>query len=156
MIGRLIRLVLVGAMALLALLSGCKGAGGWAEPMYGMEIPPVHPTVVLTDFSYSPASPIRVGDTLRLEVTTSEPIEHVLVVVQLPSLTDGYVQLQDYGQPPDEVAWDGIWTAELLWTEEMGNPTRGHIEAELHFLGNYTPQFLEGPDLTVLPTEEEQ
>lgn len=155
MIGKLIRLMLAGLTALLALLSGCKGTGGWAEPMYGMEIPPEHPTVVLTDFSYTPASPIRVGDTLTLTVTTSEPVEQALVSVRLPSLTDRYVELADDGQPPDETAGDGIWTAERLWTEEMGNPTRGAIEAELFFLTYYRQQQLWGPDLTVSYGEEE-
>ena len=154
MSGQLVRVALAGATALLALLSGCKSPGGYLTPDYGMPMPPQHPTVVLTDFSYSPVSPIRVGDTLTVKAITSEPIMRAAILVHLPAKVDGDLELRDDGQPPDETAQDSTWTAEIIWTEEMGVVQDGVTWAMLAFQDFYDSQMLMG-SLTVLSSEDD-
>jgi len=152
----LTRIVLTGAMTLLGFLSGCKSGteASYIYDMYGMPPPSEHPTVRLTDFSYTPASPIYIGDTLVLTAVTNEPTTTASMHAYLPATVTKYVELQDDGQPPDETAGDGTWTAELVWTEELGAVEDKNVQAELSFNGRYNSQHIWQP-LTVLTEEEE-
>lgn len=123
------------------------------QPDYGVPSPPSHPTVVLKDFSYTPASPILVGDTLKLTAKTNRPVADAEMYAHLPALTDKAIEMKDDGQAPDAVANDGVWTAEKTWTAEMGTADNGIVFLILGFHGEYDSQTLQR-NLTVLPEEE--
>lgn len=125
----------------------------YAVPAYGVPPPPEHPTVRLTDFSYTPASPIHIGDSLTLTARTNIPIAEAGVVVELPASVVTEVRPADDGKPPDTAAGDGIWTAETTWTAEMGPVDQGAIYAVLIFDDYYANQTLTEP-ITVLPEED--
>lgn len=150
----LFRTVIAAALAFVAVLAGCKSI----EPpraMYGIIPSPEHPTVRLVDFNYTPASPIRVGDTLALTAKTNLPISDAAMHAYLPAAVNPGVELRDDGQPPDLMAGDGIWSAERVWTAEMGEVESGPVWALLEFSEPYRGQELSAPSLTVLPAEEE-
>jgi hypothetical protein len=119
---------------------------------YGVAIPPEHPTVRLTDFSYTPASPIHINDTLTLTAKTNLPIADAQVLVHFPDTVEGPIELTDDGRAPDARAGDGIWMGEKTWTEEMGTADNGSIWVTLDFHGYYDSQMLT-KSLTVLPAE---
>ena len=141
-------------MLLAALAGGHWLPAGCAQAAYGVPPPPDHPTIVLTDFSYTPATPIRVGDTLTLTAVTNQPVSDALVLAYFAVPTGGGIELKDDGQPPDAAAGDGIWTAEQAWTAEMGPVEAGAVEASLLFSADYMWQTRSAPPLTVLEEEE--
>jgi hypothetical protein len=122
---------------------------------YGMPIPH-DPTVVLQDFSYTPASPIRVGDTLRLTAT----LNHTTYAGWLEAVFKHHklaaVQLRDDGTAPDEVDGDGVYTGELTWSAELGDGKDLPVWVELNWDDGFAGQRQEAAPLTILPTEETQ
>jgi hypothetical protein len=125
----------------------------YGVPFYGSVPPREHPTVKLTDFGYTPASPIHIGDKLTLIAQTNTPVADAQVFAELPAAIPAPTQLLDDGQPPDQAAGDGIWTAEKTWTADMGPVNDGYVSVVLGFFGNYASQTLT-ESLTVLPEEE--
>lgn len=125
----------------------------YGVPLYGSVPPREHPTVKLTDFSYTPASPIRIGDTLKLTARTNLPAADAQVFAQLPGNSGGPVELKDDGQAPDVAANDGIWTAEKTWGDELGTADNASIWVMLDFHGLYDDQML-ARTITVLEEEE--
>jgi hypothetical protein len=153
LLGILVRLALSAGLALISLLAGCQ-SGYKITNDYGVPPPPSHPTVELTDFTYTPASPIHIGDTLTLTAVTTLPLADGSMRASLPTTINRNVALNDDGWPPDQTAGDGIWTGEQMWMEDMGTPSDGVIHLVLSTPG-YFDQAKFGPRLTVLPAEEE-
>lgn len=153
MVRAVIRLVLGAGLALCALLAGCQGGQVLITDDYGVPPPPSHPTVKLTDFTYTPASPIHVGDTLTLTAVTTLPLAGGSMSAYLPTTVNSSVHLMDDGQPPDLLAGDGIWAGERVWTEDMGTPTDRSVQLIFSTPG-YFDQATSGPKLTVLPAED--
>jgi len=147
-------LLRLGCMLLAFAGCGHVSPGMYDDLDYGILPPPSHPTVVLTDFSYTPASPIRIGDTLTLTAKTNLPIADAQVLVHFPDTLEGPLELTDDGRPPDALAGDGIWTGEQTWTEEMGTTDNGSVWVMLDFHGYYQSQMLTR-SMTVLPEEGE-
>lgn len=152
------------ALGMLAALTGCSPPV--ITPLYGP--PPVEhdPSIEFADFSYQPASPIRIGDTLQFRATTSKPFSgyegEIRVVIgdeQLAPLIGSdaptvNVLLNDHGLEADEVEGDGVWTGELVWLAEYGPQQDLPVEAHLHWLDGYVTAPVLGAPLTVLPAED--
>jgi hypothetical protein len=131
------------------------------QPAYGITPPPHDSSVVLQDFSYTPASPIHGGDTLLLTAQLNKPTEAAYLDVNIgtpahpvtgyPTLT---IYLRDDGVAPDATALDGVWSAELPWAGMPAPLADLPVTAELHWQDGYPGQHLDGPALSVLPEEE--
>jgi len=155
----------------LAFLAGCGfpwwglGGGGPAYgvsyPMYGMEPtpgPPHDSTVVLEDFSYTPASPIHVGDSLRFTATANHTTDtgYVVAIVDEGQYDYHAAEMRDDGQAPDDVAGDGVWRGELAWLPEFGTCSKALVTVYLHWYDYTEGLSLLAPKLTVLPEEAGQ
>jgi hypothetical protein len=144
------KLVLRLLMVLAALLSGGAfvNCGAYGAPS------PHDSTVVLQDFSYTPASPIHVGDTLRLTAR----LNHSTYAGNLQAVFKHHklaaVQLRDDGYGPDETASDGEYTGELEWGAQLGSGIDLPVWVELNWEDGWEGQRLSAPDLTILPGEE--
>jgi hypothetical protein len=135
-------------------LSGC-GCAVVVTACYGTPGPPQphDPTVLLQDFSYTPASPIHVGETLIMQATLNKPMYTgwMQAVVKKPELAAAY--LNDRGEAPDVTAGDGVYTGELEWTAALGTGVGLPVYAE-QWADDTAGQRRDGPALTVLPQEE--
>lgn len=147
------RCLLGFGVAACALLSGCKGGLGGITEDYGVPPPQSHPTVVMTDFSYSPSAPVRAGDTLTLTATTNRPIADASISASARPAS-GKVVLRDDGQPPDAVASDGLWTAEYTWPADAEPTTEACFFIQLEFDEYYMWQTLYSEKFEILPAEE--
>lgn len=141
------RLAAAGVLLMLAWIAGCHMPGGQAD--YGVQAPPHDPTVELIDFSYTPASPIHVGDTLTFTATLNHHSVSSDLVVRLGEPPVDMVPLNDTGYPPDVTANDGVYTGNLIWTPELG-PASGML-ITLQMLWFDGPPYMErtAPPLTV-------
>ena len=139
----------------LAGAAGCTGvpAYGVVYPMYGPAVPPHDPSVVLQDFTYTPASPIHVGDQLTLQAHLNKPTEaaSLRAIVKKETLATCY--LNDAGMPPDLTEGDGVYTGALVWTRELGTGKGLPVWVELSWMDGAPGQTLDGPPLTILPEE---
>lgn len=152
--GIIYRCLLGFGVAVCALLAGCKGGLGRVADEYGPPPPQSHPTVVLTDFSYSPSVPIHAGDTLTLTATTNLPVTGAGMKAEvLPG--GGWVPLRDDGQSPDSTAQDGIWTALYTLPATMQPTMDAFFFAVLDFDDFYWQQTRTTAKFEVLPAEEE-
>jgi len=156
---RLRRLALRIMLAGLAWLAGC----GWDEtgggqPVYGpMPVPlPHEPDVTITDFSYAPASPIHVGDTVTFTTTLNRHTDTGHVGVTVKRLIVAATYCNDIGDEADAVAGDGVYTGQITWEATMGTGSGLPVFATLRWDDGAPGQTLAGPPLTVLPAEEEQ
>jgi hypothetical protein len=149
--GRLVRLVFRGFLFLTALLAGCNKPVGQCD--YGIVMPAMPPTIVLTDLTYQPPGPIRVGDNLTLLATTSQPDSGARVSVHAWPV-DEEIVLQDDGKPPDSLALDGIWTAPYTWPLDAEPTGNAYFRAHLELDDTYRPQSTSTPYFEVLPTED--
>jgi hypothetical protein len=151
----------LSVLSLLAVLTGCSPPV--IAPLYG-PAPVVHdPTVAVTDFSYEPASPIQVGDTLRFTATTNRPFSgwegeiRVLIgskptsPLNEPESFAVEVQLNDYGLEADQVGSDGLWTGELTWAVDYGSRQDLPVAAHLEWADGYVAAPVLAAPLTVLP-----
>ena len=152
LVKRMLRGLLLVGTVLIGIACNSPFPFGYGEAAYGAPVPPSHPTVVLTDFSYTPASPIRIGDTLTFTARTNVPTTQAEVFANLPTEVSSSVTLRDDGKFPDETAGDGIWMAQTGWTAEMGPVEDGWIYMILGFEGDYANQTLTEL-LTVLEAE---
>jgi hypothetical protein len=150
------RVIVRSATLAAALLSGtlftaCPLYGPVA--MYGPPPVPHEPDVKITDFSYTPASPIRSGDTLTFRATLSRHTDAgwISVAVRKPELIR--IGCNDAGFPPDETAGDGVYTGALLWDGALGTGEGLGVYAELRWNDGAPGQILGGPPLTILPEE---
>lgn len=137
-----------------ALLSGISSTG-CDRMMYGMPPPDHERDVTITDFSYSPASPIHVGDTLTFRATLTRPTAagFVCAVVSIPEAVR--VRCNDEGLPPDEVAGDSVYSGALVWDSALGTGSEQLVYAEIKWYdGTWWPPRSAAP-LTVLPAEVE-
>ena len=121
--GRLLRLGRMPrrwALTLLALLGG--SAAGCSCPAYGTPFtpPPHDPTVQLIDFSYSPPSPIHLGDSLTLTARLNHYAEGCELDARYGDPIVYLAPLYDDGYPPDATARDGVYTGMLVWTPQLG------------------------------------
>jgi hypothetical protein len=137
-----------------ALLLGLSGGtfvncAAYGEPY----IPPHDPTVVLQDFSYTPASPIHVGDTLRLTATLNHSTDAGWLQAVVKHHKLAAVDLRDNGIPPDETDGDGVYSGELTWGPELGDGKGLRVFGELTWLDGFEGQTLEAPLLTILQAE---
>jgi len=147
------------ASAILLGLSGsvfvnCGGAYG--SPVPPDPPPPHDPSVVLLDFSYTPASPIHMGDALHLTATLNKPTAAGIVFVDIGDPWRITLFLNDYGASGDAVAGDGVCSAYYEWDAWGGTGSDLPVVAELSWLDHTPGQTLDGPPLTVLPAEEGQ
>ena len=144
-------------MRLAGLLSGC-GCAVAVTACYGVpSLPPPHdPTVVLLDFSYTPASPIHVGDTLTLRATLNKHMHAGWMQAVFKNFKFASVDLLDDGVAPDDLAEDGVYSGSMSWEPELGNGKGLRVFAELQWFDDYEGQQLDAPPLTILPAEEGQ
>ena len=119
--------VLLLSTGLCAILAGCFGGGRTEllygpQPLYGAAPPPHEPGVVLTDFSYTPATGVQAGDTLTYTVTVNKTFNTSAGQVRVQLGTDTqpvagvtsrtlFAWPTDDGVAPDVTAGDGIFTA---------------------------------------------
>ncbi|MBN2081611.1 hypothetical protein JW859_05305 [bacterium] len=151
------RLLSLANILLLTLAGACHSSGTCAGVVadYGVFPPRTHPTVEFTSFSYTPASPIHIGDTLTVTATTNQAVTNANMHAVLPAQENSSLVLNDDGQPPDVQAGDGIWTGERTWTASMGTSDNGSLVVMLEFANyEYDSQLLYGT-ITVLPEESE-
>lgn len=149
----MLRVIARGLLCLAALFAGCKGGQVSITDDYGVPPPPSHPTVVLTDFTYTPAGSVRVGDTLKLLATTNLPVADASMRVHVSPVGEKVI-LNDDGEPPDEAALDGTWTAQYTWPQEEGPAADAYFRASLRFNEYYMWQSLTTPRFEVLPAED--
>ena len=163
----LTRQVLKAICIIAALFAGCSG-GTWqrpyATPAYGSPQPPhvdrpsapYDPTLRLTDFSYTPASPLHLGETLQLSARTNHGFTgsavHVYVKAGENEPVYPLAWLRDDGQAPDDTAGDGQWHGFLEWAPSFGLRTDALITARLWWR-DHPAQVVDGPPLTVLPED---
>ena len=149
-------------LGLVALLAGCPNT--YSVGVYGMPPAEHDPDVEITDFSYTPATDVHVGDTITLQVTLNKPAEidagfigiytgNVSDILDI-SLLEAYA-LNDYGYGADQTALDGVWTGEYTWPDPPGAVTTLPFFVRLNWYDGYATDYFRGPDLTVLPVEEE-
>ena len=103
----------------------------------------------IVDFSYTPASPIHIGDTLsfQAELNHATNAAYLEVVIGQPQVN--YTMLQDYGWAPDAVADDGIYSGTLQWQPAFGPVIDEPVVVRLRWM-DYAPGLeLAGPPLTV-------
>lgn len=152
------RLVARLALGCCALLAGCDWGQMGARNMYGVYLPPQphDPTVTLDSLSYTPASPIRIGDTLQLTATASHATVagYVVVIVDKGHHDTFAVALRDDGQAPDDVAADGVWRGAAPWPAQFGTCSKALLTAYLRWYDGADGGSLRAPNLTVLPAEE--
>lgn len=151
-------IIRLGALAS-ALLSGtvfvaCPAYGGQA--LYGPPpIPlPHEPDVTITDFSYTPASPIHLGETLTFSATLSRHTDAgwISAVVKKPELASAYCN--DLGLAADAAPGDGIYTGTLDWEPPLSTGTSLPVYAELVWEDGAPGPTLDAPPLTILAAEE--
>lgn len=150
------------ASALLSgtLFTGCPMYGVYAmygpEPAYGIPTPPHDPTVQITDFSYTPASPIRVGDELLLVVELNKPTGAGYVYAAIGNLPSATPTLRDDGLPPDTQPDDGRYACSMLWGPGLPLLDAAPVTAHLAWFDGAPDLTRDAPPLTVLPAEEGQ
>ena len=129
-----------------------------ARNMYGVYLPPWphDPTVTLDSFSYSPVSPIHVGDDLIFRAVLNKPAVGATLVASVDQPSPAACYLNDQGSPPDEHANDGVYSGQANWVSERGPAANLPVWVELSWMDGAPGQTLDGPPLTVLPAEEEQ
>lgn len=160
---RWLRLLHILALGALAALTGCQPPV--IVGMYGP--PPVEydPTVDLSDLTYQPASPIRVGDVLTVTASLNKPVQprdgSILVEFGSEAVPlSGYgvpsiaFWLNDQGYSGDAVAGDGIWTSELEWLPEFGPQQDLPVSAHLQWADGHYTESAGAPSLTILPAVE--
>lgn len=156
---RTAKLLLYMVSGLCALLAGCFG--GSTEALYGPPNPPPHdPTVTLTDFSYTPATGVRAGDTITYTVTASKTINFDAgqVRVQLGTQEQPIAGVtsrtlfawpKDDGNAPDAVAGDGVFTAERQ-IPPFVKPQQGiPVVAEIDWFDDNPGQSIQGQPLDI-------
>lgn len=116
-----LRAILWSGLILLGILAGCGIVPMRMRNVYGSPIPPQphDPTVELVDFSYTPQSPIHLGDTLTFTATLNHHASGCILkaYAREQGLTLAY--LNDNGISPDTTANDGIYTGMFTWEQEM-------------------------------------
>jgi hypothetical protein len=98
------------------LLSAC--GGGVGAPADGA---PVHQQLDIRGFSYSPPSPIHVGDFVRFTAAIYQPDT---ISAQVYAVGEGngelMLDMRDDGISPDVLAGDNIYTTAVEWPEAIG------------------------------------
>lgn len=149
----LLRILSRLALGLTAIISGC--------PMYGvMKLmyapPPVShdPSVKIENFSFTPGNPLNGGGQVDFKVGLNKPTEAGYVHIAVGEPRIGEVQLNDYGNAPDEVANDGIWTGAWQVPEQSEGGDYSTI-AYLTWFDGYPSLEQEGGQLTITEPEGE-
>jgi hypothetical protein len=114
----------------LALVAGCYSP---AHAMYGSPVLKAKgdPKLTITDFSYTPNDSIKIGDTVKFEVTINKayttgnalPLYIHLDLDPTPGrtgLVNYSLPTNDDGVGGDAVAGDLIYSTELLWLPDYG------------------------------------
>jgi hypothetical protein len=124
-------------------------------PAYGMS-PPVHDsTVQITDFSYTPASPVHAGEQITFTLTLNKPTSAGGVYVALGPEPGTVKQgLTDDGYAPDALAGDGVYTGIGVWQPSLPLVENTPVTAHLIWYDGAAGQTREGLPLTVLAAEE--
>ena len=149
---------LAGALLSGTLLNGCMPdvhALYGPLPAYGVFPPPDDSPVYITDFSYTPASPILAGDRLTFSLKLNKPVNAGTAAVYIADgSAEVHVTLFDDGEGPDGAAGDGTYTGSVVWQKAPKEVITLPVEAEVG-LNNGAPSLhADGPPLTVLPNEE--
>ena len=136
-----------------ALLAGCPIPGIYGlygpQPAYGVTPPPHDPTVQITDFSYSPSSPIRLGDTLTFTAQLSHPAQGSSLEVVLGDPAVNFAPLRDDGRAPDDIANDGVYRGTALWKPSFGLAQDKPVKVQMTWYDGAPGGELAGPPLTV-------
>ena len=120
-----------------------------AVPLYGMPPTPHDPTVQITDFSYEPASPVRIGDTLTFTTTLNHATNGAYLQVVIGEPPVNFAMLNDYGIAADAHAYDGIYSGLLEWTPAFGPIANEPMVVHLSWEDGAPGLELAGPPLTV-------
>jgi hypothetical protein len=156
-----------GLLAVLAGLAGCSVPVG-GEALYGPPSAPGDPTVAITDFSYTPAGPIYLGDKVRFTARLNKqpPRDQInWLVLRLggaafamanPSAVyPDYLYLNDSGLDGDTAANDLIFSKEMEWGAPY-TPVAGLPVVVEWDWWDSTPDLQRiGPPLTIIDPEEE-
>lgn len=140
-----------------ALLLGLSGSVFVNCGAYGAPMPPPlphEPDVVLQDFSYTPASPIHAGDTIRFTARLNRHTEAGAVRVAVGEIGGG-IELYDDGNPysGDAAAGDGVYATRVYWQTQYGVGENLPVWFRLDWDDGAPGQMLSAPPLTVLPEE---
>ena len=121
---------------------------------YGEPPPPHDKHVTLNQFSYTPASPIHIGDALTFTATLNKHTDAGFLRVEVGNPVAHSLWLADDGSGADAVAGDGIYSLRVSWPEQSGTGENLPIQVRLIWWDSYPGQQLDGPPLTILPAEE--
>lgn len=136
-----------------ALLAGCPAPLFYGmygpQPAYGVTPPPHDPTVAIADFSYSPASPIHIGDTLTFTATLTHAAPGNVLQVVAGEQPVNFVLLRDDGWAPDTHANDGVYRGTLLWKASFGPVTSLSLKVQMTWYDGSPGGEHAGPPLTV-------
>ena len=135
------------------LLAGCPaplaiGVYG-PQPAYGVTPPPHDPTVQITDFSYTPSSPIHRGDTLTFTAKLSRPAPGNALEVVLGDPARNFAALRDDGLAPDDHANDGVYRGTAVWKYSFGLAQDEPVKVQMTWSDGVPGGELAGPPLTV-------
>lgn len=132
---------------------------------YSVPPPPIDSTVKIEGFTYTPASPIKVGDRLTFTASFNRPVlpeagELKILIGSKDQPLVGYapngmlVTANDEERDGDLVYFDGIWTSELIWLEVMGAQQDLPVSAHLEWSNGFVSEEVFAAPLTVLPAED--
>lgn len=139
--------------AMLATLAGVQLFSSCPRPPRGDTAPAYGVPVAVRSFKFQPAGPIHVGDTVTFFAEIPEGLLSDISVCAGASGEQRFVaSLSDFGEAPDAVAGDRVYTGEVLWQAGFGT---GRMEtrllANIKLNGKRTELSHDGPPLEVLP-----
>ena len=151
------------AYSLLAVLSGCSPP--IIAPLYGPAPVEHDPSVEITDFSYTPASSIQLGESLTFSGKTNQQINQwdcafIVTVGSQQSPVSGWTSgIAEYAiEPASEqgrsTGRDDQWTGDLVWYPEYGLGQDLPVSAHLEWSDGYQTEPVMTAPLTVLPAVE--
>ncbi len=97
-----------------------------AQPVYGAPLvkygpPPIMFELEVKSFNCTPASPVRVGDTLVFTAEL-EPADNLRVEIYGSMAAQALqLRLHDDGQVPDAAAGDNVFSGSAVWQAEYGS-----------------------------------
>jgi hypothetical protein len=164
----MVRIVLRALLCMTAALAGCSGHRYeeiYLTPDYGLPPPKHDPTVEITDFTYTPASPIHINDkqTFTATLNRADQTGYPSLVVEIGSEAEpvvGYAgpiisfRLSDGGRSHDEETGDGIYSWGYWWLNPRSPQQDIPVTVHLEWADGYHSEPVAAESLTVLPAED--
>jgi hypothetical protein len=157
-------------LVLCAALAGCSGhryIETYSIVDYGGPPPKHDPTVEITDFTYTPASPIHINDKQTFTATLNNSMrrDEPSIVVEIGSElqpVEGYagpvisLRLSDGGRSREEETGDGIYSWGYWWLSPRSPQQDIPVTVHLEWADGYHSDPVYAEPLTVLPAEEDE